>query len=157
MTESSESKVRKRFLPAWMTGEKKPAGENDRKRTPVKRFAANSCGKVTVYCMNEAELVEAALCILRENNSGKRKREESEDNLVGGEPNAKSCVSTSEKLKEGSKQPSERRDPKLWTQRTVQTHHTEEKSHVDSMQMLQPEEEEEEDGLKLVREIFFTS
>ncbi|XP_007423256.1 cell cycle regulator of non-homologous end joining [Python bivittatus] len=63
---SSSGAVKRRILPAWMSKKTvEPAQwaemrSKRRKRTALARTE-------TVYCMNEAELVDTALCILAEN------------------------------------------------------------------------------------------
>ncbi|XP_018585333.1 cell cycle regulator of non-homologous end joining [Scleropages formosus] len=56
-----------RNLPSWMLSEEKPsamASHSDRK------IKGRQVERVTVYCMNEAELVETALRVLTEGNHG---------------------------------------------------------------------------------------
>ncbi|XP_048358435.1 cell cycle regulator of non-homologous end joining [Sphaerodactylus townsendi] len=67
--ETSEA-AKKRILPAWMT---------ERRTEPAQKWAEmrrKRRKKVwtrteTVYCMNEAELVDAALCVLAEKSKGR--------------------------------------------------------------------------------------
>lgn len=70
--EASKSGTKKRVLPPWMTAQEIPRVV----KTPKKRKAATPASTMsrptlrTVYCMNEAELVDEALKILLEVKSG---------------------------------------------------------------------------------------
>ncbi|XP_039210069.1 cell cycle regulator of non-homologous end joining [Crotalus tigris] len=63
---SSPEAAKKRILPAWMT--KKTAEPAEKAKMKSKRRKRTDLARTeTVYCMNEAELVDMALCILAEN------------------------------------------------------------------------------------------
>lgn len=65
--EMSESKAKKRMLPPWMSEAKADGKEDQSKRVKKKKPLIRSPKKQVVYCMNEAELVEAALEVLSRN------------------------------------------------------------------------------------------
>ncbi|XP_069484882.1 cell cycle regulator of non-homologous end joining [Ambystoma mexicanum] len=63
--EMCDSKAKKRMLPVWMIGAGTDGKEDHAKKVKRrKKQAIESPMKQTVYCMNEEELVEAALEVL---------------------------------------------------------------------------------------------
>lgn len=162
--ETLKSENKKRVLPSWMTApvnEKKVVSVKTAKR---KQRAAGRVGAATrapatetVYCMNEAEMVDVALGILVEGRKQERPWErpslEATDKLQLSPP----CSSS----------------PHTSSPESSQSNHGEEDSRNNSPALglsppqgpevavspcgRSPEgEEEEEDALKYVREIFFS-
>uniref|UniRef100_A0A803SS12 Cell cycle regulator of NHEJ n=1 Tax=Anolis carolinensis TaxID=28377 RepID=A0A803SS12_ANOCA len=66
----SPEAAKKRILPMWMTKRATESAQDPEIR-PKRRKKSAPVGVETVYCMNEAELVDMALCILAENSKGK--------------------------------------------------------------------------------------
>ncbi|XP_015669922.1 cell cycle regulator of non-homologous end joining [Protobothrops mucrosquamatus] len=138
---SSPEAAKKRILPAWMTkkiaepAEKAKMKSKRRKRTDLARTE-------TVYCMNEAELVDMALCILAENckaiegdviSSEDEVQEHQQELTDGHHPRTAANIA---------------KDPPVPSTPPAQ-----------SASLSSNEEtklEEEDDALKYVREIFFT-
>lgn len=79
--ETLRSETKKRILPSWMTAqevEKRavPVKTSRRRRTVEPARAARRLALKTVYCMNEAEMVDTALAILLEGRTWEQPREE---------------------------------------------------------------------------------
>ncbi|XP_044311297.1 cell cycle regulator of non-homologous end joining [Varanus komodoensis] len=66
----SPEAARKRILPIWMTQKGVDPAQQTETKSKRRKKAALARSE-TVYCMNEAELVDIALCILAENCKGK--------------------------------------------------------------------------------------
>ncbi|KAJ6656357.1 hypothetical protein lerEdw1_003860 [Lerista edwardsae] len=138
--------AKKRTLPLWMTKTAaEPAGLADLKAKRRKKAAVARAE--TVYCMNEAELVDMALCILAEDC--KEKEAEiiaPEDDIsppwsVPTEPPQTALSSSKAKIPTTtSKLPSK-----------LETSGCNEKRKSDK-----DDEDENDDALKYVREIFFS-
>ncbi|XP_053262023.1 cell cycle regulator of non-homologous end joining [Podarcis raffonei] len=135
----------KRILPTWMTKRvTEPAQQAGMK--PKRRKKAALAKFETIYCMNEAELVDAALCMMAENCKAKEaEMTSSEDESQGPQQVLENplCSSLS-----GSHQG--RRTP------SVGPKPPKELEALGCIEKTKSEEEEEEDALKYVREIFFT-
>nr|XP_060633201.1 cell cycle regulator of non-homologous end joining [Anolis sagrei ordinatus]XP_060633203.1 cell cycle regulator of non-homologous end joining [Anolis sagrei ordinatus] len=67
----SPEAAKKRILPMWMTKRATESAQEPEIK-PKRRKKSTSVGVETVYCMNEAELVDMALCILAESSKGKK-------------------------------------------------------------------------------------
>lgn len=92
--ETLKSETKKRVLPSWMTAqvvEKRlvPAKTPKRKRTAEPARTARCLAVKTVYCMNEAEMVDVALGILLEGHAWEKPQEEL---AVGGTEKASSAL-----------------------------------------------------------------
>ncbi|NP_001233721.1 cell cycle regulator of non-homologous end joining [Cricetulus griseus] len=153
--ETLKSENKKRVLPSWMTAPVDEKRELSVKTPKRKKIAAGQVGLATrapvmktVYCMNEAEMVDVALGILIEG------RKQEEPTLVAPDkpqpsppysasPHTSSPGSSSEKEDSGNRWPALGLSP---------SHGPE---AADSPCSRSPEEEEE-DALKYVREIFFS-
>ncbi|XP_028928630.1 cell cycle regulator of non-homologous end joining [Ornithorhynchus anatinus] len=134
---------RRRLLPSWMTSGP-PEGKAEEDAAVVAAPAEESLGEArTVYCMNEAELVEAALEILTE--SQERERPPEPPSPAGSEsPRLPSAQPESPWSPEGSGDASP--DTDLAPRGPVGSQEEEEEE----------KEEDEEDDMKYVREIFFS-
>ncbi|XP_059113546.1 cell cycle regulator of non-homologous end joining [Peromyscus eremicus] len=156
--ETLKSENKKRVLPSWMTA---PADERRvlSARTPKrKRTAAVQAGAATrapatktVYCMNEAEMVDVALEILIEGRKQEKPSLVAADKLQlsppcsAASPHTSSPGSSSEEEGSGNSSPALGLSPSQGPEA------------ADSPCSRIPEEEkEEEDVLKYVREIFFS-
>lgn len=152
--ETLKSSNKTRVLPSWMT-----AQGSERRVVPAKtpkrrRMATGPAGAAgtsalkTVYCMNEAEMVDVALGILIECRNQEKPRAQSPDKLelsptCSVSPHTSSPGSSSEE--EGSGKDEAARGlspPQGWG--------------ASSSTCRSPQEAEEEDVLKYVREIFFS-
>ncbi|XP_033018429.1 cell cycle regulator of non-homologous end joining isoform X2 [Lacerta agilis] len=134
----------KRILPAWMTKRvTEPAQQVGMK--PKRRKKAALAKFETIYCMNEAELVDAALCIMAENCMAKEAETTSSDESQEPEQMLENPVCSSVS---GSHQG--RRTP------NVGSKPPKELKDLGCSEKTKCEQEEEEDALKYVREIFFT-
>ncbi|KAM6168603.1 cell cycle regulator of non-homologous end joining [Erethizon dorsatum] len=155
--ETLKSETRKRVLPSWMTAqvaEKRvvPAKTPRKRRTAELVRAARHLAVKTVYCMNEAEMVDMALGILLEGRTWEKPQEEP---AVGGTEKAELCSSGPEFLHMSSGGNSGEEDsgndrpaPGLSPSQRPGT--------STSACSRNPEQEEEEDVFKYVREIFFS-
>ncbi|OBS80272.1 hypothetical protein A6R68_21530 [Neotoma lepida] len=148
---------KKRVLPSWMTApvdERKVLSVKTPKR---KRMAAVQVGAATrapatktVYCMNEAEMVDVALEILIEGRKQEKPPLVATDKLqlsppCSESPHTSSPGSSSEEEGSGNSSPALSLSPSQGPEAT------------DSPCSRSPKEEkEEEDVLKYVREIFFS-
>ncbi|XP_028721963.1 cell cycle regulator of non-homologous end joining [Peromyscus leucopus] len=154
-TETLESENKKRVLPSWMTApvdERRvlPARTPKRKRTAAVQVgaAARAPATKTVYCMNEAEMVDVALEILIEGRKQEKPTLVAADKLQLSPPcsaslHPSSPGSSSEEEGSGNSSPALGLSPSQGPE--------------DSPCSRSPEEEkEEEDELKYVREIFFS-
>ncbi|XP_005082447.1 cell cycle regulator of non-homologous end joining [Mesocricetus auratus] len=153
--EALKSENKKRVLPSWMTA---PVGEKreslvktpKRKKTatvPV-RVATRAPVTRTVYCLNEAEMVDVALGILIEGRKQEEPTLAATDNLqfsppYSASPHTSSPGSSGEEEGGGSSSPALGLSPSRGPEAT------------DSPCSRSPEGEEE-DALKYVREIFFS-
>uniref|UniRef100_A0A0B8RR34 Modulator of retrovirus infection-like n=1 Tax=Philothamnus irregularis TaxID=1899461 RepID=A0A0B8RR34_9SAUR len=138
---SSPEAAKKRILPAWMTKNIAEPEEWAKMRSKRKKKTALARTE-TVYCMNEAELVDMALCILAENCktiesdaiSSEDKGQEHQQELIDGHL-PRTAVNIA-------------KDPPVPSTPPDQ-----------SASLISSEEtklEEDDDALKYVREIFFT-
>ncbi|XP_062989752.1 cell cycle regulator of non-homologous end joining [Elgaria multicarinata webbii] len=136
----SPEAAKKRILPAWMTQLPQQA------ETKPKRRKKGALARIeTVYCMNEAELVDMALCILAENCRGKEVEVTSSEDEVqepqqvpaSHHPSSVSDSHRSSFPTPGSKPPNDL-DALSCSEKT------------------KSEEDDDDDALKYVREIFFS-
>ncbi|CAO2603154.1 Cell cycle regulator of non-homologous end joining [Lemmus lemmus] len=154
-TPKSENK--KRVLPSWMTAPVDERRELSAKTPKRKRRAAVQDGAAirapatkTVYCMNEAELVDVALGILIEGRKQEKPSLVAADKLqlsppYSASPHTSSPGNSSEEEGSGSSSPALDLSPSQGPEA------------ADSPCSSSPKEEkEEEDMLKYVREIFFS-
>ncbi|OCT88092.1 cell cycle regulator of non-homologous end joining [Xenopus laevis] len=134
--ENVESKVKKRVLPQWMTdgnGSTKTSSSSNVKR----KKESSSPKRLTVYCMNEKELVECALEILNE-----EKRRD---------------VSDMEAIAEASEDhQSEESQPTSPANETGSPEVIPSTSKAAETSPAEAETDSDNDALRLVREIFFT-
>lgn len=155
--ETLESENKKRVLPSWMTApvdERRllPARTPKRKRTAAVQVgaAARAPATKTVYCMNEAEMVDVALEILIEGRKQEKLTLVAADKLqlsppCSASPHPSSPGSSSEEEGSGNSSAALGLSPSQGPE------------SADSACSRSPEEEkEEEDVLKYVREIFFS-
>lgn len=155
--ETLESENKKRVLPSWMTApvdERRllPARTPKRKRTAAEQVgaAARAPATKTVYCMNEAEMVDVALEILIEGRKQEKLTLVAADKLqlsppCSASPHPSSPGSSSEEEGSGNSSAALGLSPSQGPE------------SADSACSRSPEEEkEEEDVLKYVREIFFS-
>lgn len=156
-TETLASENKKRVLPSWMTApvdERRllPARTPKRKRTAAEQVgaAARAPATKTVYCMNEAEMVDVALEILIEGRKQEKLTLVAADKLqlsppCSASPHPSSPGSSSEEEGSGNSSAALGLSPSQGPE------------SADSACSRSPEEEkEEEDVLKYVREIFFS-
>ncbi|XP_006125933.2 cell cycle regulator of non-homologous end joining [Pelodiscus sinensis] len=139
--ETTVCKAKKRVLPPWMVARDMEPRETVSAVRPKRAKKTAMARTVTVYCMNEAELVDVALSILAEN----RKYKETEG----------SVPSETEGKQEGQQMPTE-------PQKSPASNSGASAPRPDA----QPDdlgcasrtdtEDEEDDALKYVREIFFS-
>ncbi|XP_034374662.1 cell cycle regulator of non-homologous end joining isoform X2 [Arvicanthis niloticus] len=157
--ETLKSENKKRVLPSWMTdpvNERKVVSVKTaakRKQTAAVRVGAatRAPGTETVYCMNEAEMVDTALGILIEGRKQEKPWEqpslEAPDKLQLSPP----CSPHTSSLENSSEEEDSRNSPALGLSPPQGP------EAADSPCSQSPEEEkEEEDPLKYVREIFFS-
>lgn len=156
--ETLASENKKRVLPSWMTAPEDerrvlPARTPKRKRTAAVQVgaAARAPATKTVYCMNEAEMVDVALEILIEGRKQEKPTLVAADKLQlsppcsAASPHPSSPGSSSEDEGSGNSSPALGLSPSQGPEA------------ADSPCSRSPEEEkEEEDVLKYVREIFFS-
>lgn len=155
--ETLASENKKRVLPSWMTApvdERRvlPARTPKRKRTAAEQVgaAARTPATKTVYCMNEAEMVDVALEILIEGRKQEKPSLVATDKLqlsppCSASPHPSSPGSSSEDEGSGNSSPALGLSPSQGPEA------------ANSACSRSPEEEkEEEDVLKYVREIFFS-
>lgn len=163
--ETPKSENKKRVLPSWMT-----APVNERKVVSVKtakrkQRAARQVGAATrapatatVYCMNEAEMVDVALGILIESRKQERPWErpslEATDKPQLSPPCSTSPHTSSPESSQSSREEEDSRSnsPALG----LSPPQGPEVSDSPCCRSPEGEEEEEEDPLKYVREIFFS-
>ncbi|XP_060101255.1 cell cycle regulator of non-homologous end joining [Heteronotia binoei] len=134
--------AKKRILPSWMNRTAEPA----QKQPEVRRKRRKKVWPrtETVYCMNEAELIDAALCILAEKCKGKEaaitssEDEAQEPQQVVADPQ-RTSLSRSDGA--GAQSPGTRSK----TPNKLETSASNENTKSD----------EDDDALKYVREIFF--
>ncbi|XP_006990449.2 cell cycle regulator of non-homologous end joining [Peromyscus maniculatus bairdii] len=156
--ETLASENKKRVLPSWMTApvdERRvlPARTPKRKRTAAVQVgaAARTPATKTVYCMNEAEMVDVALEILIEGRKQEKPTLVAADKLqlsppCSASPHPSSPGSSSEEEGSGNSSAALGLSPSQGPE-----------AAADSPCSRSPEEEkEEEDVLKYVREIFFS-
>lgn len=156
-TETLASENKKRVLPSWMTAPEDerrvlPARTPKRKRTAAVQVgaAARAPATKTVYCMNEAEMVDVALEILIEGRKQEKPTLVAADKLqlsppCSASPHPSSPGSSSEDEGSGNSSPALGLSPSQGPEA------------ANSACSRSPEEEkEEEDVLKYVREIFFS-
>ncbi|XP_041531275.1 cell cycle regulator of non-homologous end joining [Microtus oregoni] len=154
---SPKSENKKRILPSWMTAPEDERRELSAKTPKRKRRAAVQEGVATrapatktVYCMNEAEMVDVALGILIEGRKQETASLVTTDKLqlsppYSASPHTSSPGSSSEEEGSGSSSPALDPSP------------SQAPEAADSPCSSSPKEEkEEEDVLKYVREIFFS-
>ncbi|KAM7325580.1 cell cycle regulator of non-homologous end joining [Alexandromys fortis] len=154
---SPKSENKKRVLPSWMTAPEDERRELSAKTPKRKRRAAVQEGVATrapatktVYCMNEAEMVDVALGILIEGQKQETASLVTTDKLqlsppYSASPHTSSPGSSSEEEGSGSSSPALDLSPSQGPEAT------------DSPCSSSPKDEkEEEDVLKYVREIFFS-
>ncbi|KAG8438701.1 hypothetical protein GDO86_005043 [Hymenochirus boettgeri] len=135
----TETAVKKRVLPPWMTDSTASLKTSPPKKYKKKKVNSSGSSKTrTVYCMNEAELVECALEFLKGENRLNAmdmelvdERSEDQESEEEQQTSPITEFSSPESKPSSSKEP--KNSPKGW------------ESHPDS----------DEDPLKLVREIFF--
>lgn len=135
--------AKKRTLPPWMTTRgSEPAAVTNLKAKRRKKTALER--PETVYCMNEAELVDMALCILAEDCTDKEAEftapEVPKPQPVPTEPQQSTASSSKANISTiGSKLPN-----------NLESSGCSEKIQSDR------EDNEDDDALKYVREIFFS-
>ncbi|XP_038608979.1 cell cycle regulator of non-homologous end joining [Tachyglossus aculeatus] len=133
--------LRRRILPSWMTTG--PANGKANTDPAVKAPAEESVGEErTVYCMNEAELVDAALAILTESQEQER-------------PPEPPSPAGSDSPQLPSAQPESPRSPESSGDANLDTGLVP-WGLVGSQEEEEKKEEEEDDDMKYVREIFFS-
>uniref|UniRef100_H0VPP2 Cell cycle regulator of NHEJ n=1 Tax=Cavia porcellus TaxID=10141 RepID=H0VPP2_CAVPO len=156
--ETLKSETKKRVLPSWMTAqvvEKRlvPAKTPKRKRTAEPARTARCLAVKTVYCMNEAEMVDVALGILLEGHAWEKPQEEL---AVGGTEKAELCPAGPWSPHTSSGGNSEEEDSEN-DRPTLGLSSSQRPGMPTSACNRDPEEEEEaEDVFKYVREIFFS-
>nr|XP_020671143.1 modulator of retrovirus infection homolog [Pogona vitticeps] len=141
---ASPEAAKRRILPAWMAERAaEPAQEAEAK--PKRRKMAALPRLETVYCMNEAELVDIALCFLAENCKDKEMEAASSEDEVPATQQVP--VSHQRRAESGSdRTPSPTmgsKPPKEWCT-------------LSGNKKAESEEKDDDDALKYVREIFFT-
>ncbi|XP_049749337.1 cell cycle regulator of non-homologous end joining isoform X1 [Elephas maximus indicus] len=153
--ETMQSANKNRILPAWMTAqvvEKPvvPAKDPKRRRTAVaKASAARLPAMRTVYCMNEAEVVDAALAVLIEG----RKREKS---LEQKAPAKADKLELSPRSLRSPWSPGGRSEDKDNGEDSLPPSLGPSQELGGSDSTHSESQKEEEDALKYVREIFFS-
>lgn len=189
--EPRDAEGKRRLLPGWMVRRSEETKVDRPREGPSKiTTSAKRGGKktvesiVTVYCMNEAELVNAAFDLLAAGSSelkqpgfgvttGDSIREkniwisesEFEDGDTDSEPIQKTCISESDLVVEGTSPAHHtkqkgvgstvpKRNDITQVSELNACERTDEQAHVDRTD---PVDVEEDDAFKLVREIFFTS
>ncbi|KAM3926651.1 cell cycle regulator of non-homologous end joining isoform 2-T3 [Leptodactylus fuscus] len=135
--DDTESKVKKRVLPSWMTDDtscpKKPCTAETTTRRKKKTQVSGR--KRTVYCMNERELLEYALEILSQGKAQGDIKEESQA-----------------ELQEDKEEPSPDRDD----EKKPPISPGPEKPGPLPASPGDPKDDSDDDPLKYVREIFFS-
>ncbi|XP_063164712.1 cell cycle regulator of non-homologous end joining [Candoia aspera] len=131
---SSPGAAKKRILPAWMTRKTVEPAQWAEMR-PKRRKSTALARTETVYCMNEAELVDMALCILAENCKA------TEGDLISSESEVQ------ELQQELTICTNIAKDPPVRSTSPDQSA---------SSCSEETKREEDDDALKYVREIFFT-
>ncbi|XP_019370525.1 PREDICTED: modulator of retrovirus infection homolog [Gavialis gangeticus] len=141
--EASASTAKKRVLPSWMIAGVAEQRETMPPARPKRRKKAAEAGTVTVYCMNEAELVTVALGILAEN----LKCKEREDKVLSENEEEQGCQQLQIDPQWSPATTSGSRTPKSGTKPQTEALGCADRT---------VSEDEDDDVLKYVREIFFT-
>ncbi|MBZ3887209.1 Modulator of retrovirus infection [Sciurus carolinensis] len=155
--ETLKSESKKRVLPSWMTSQVTerrvvPVKTPKRRRMAAGSAAAGTPAMKTVYCMNEAEMVDVALGILIECRKQEKPREQSPladadklelSPICSVSPHTSSPGSSSEEEDGGKDRAARGLSPSQGPGTSSSTCRS-------------PREAEEEDVLKYVREIFFS-
>ncbi|EHH52529.1 hypothetical protein EGM_12983 [Macaca fascicularis] len=156
--ETLQSETKKRVLPSWLTAQVAtknvaPAKAPKRMRmAAVPVAAARHPATRTVYCMNEAEIVDVALGILIE--SRKKEKACEQPALVSADnPELSPPCSMSPHTSSGSSSEEEDSGKEALAAGLSPSQRPGDSNSACSRS---PEEEEEEDVLKYVREIFFS-
>ncbi|XP_070610892.1 cell cycle regulator of non-homologous end joining [Erythrolamprus reginae] len=138
---SSPEAAKKRILPGWMT-KNVPEPEEWAKMRPKRRKKTALARTETVYCMNEAELVDMALCILAENCKA----------IEGDEISSEDKVHQQESIDGHLPRTAVNiaKDP------PVPSTPSDQSASLSSNEETKLEEYDGDDALKYVREIFFT-
>ncbi|KAK1168855.1 hypothetical protein AOXY_G9741 [Acipenser oxyrinchus oxyrinchus] len=182
--EPRDAEGKRRLLPGWMVRRSEETKVDRPREGPAKITTSAKRGEsiVTVYCMNEAELVNAAFDLLATGSSESKQpgfgvttgdsirekniwisESELEDGDTDSEPIQKTCISESDLVLEGTS-PAHHTEQK-GVDRTVPNRNyitqvselnacerTDDQAHVDRTDP----GDAEDDAFKLVREIFFT-
>uniref|UniRef100_A0A2K6TYY6 Cell cycle regulator of NHEJ n=1 Tax=Saimiri boliviensis boliviensis TaxID=39432 RepID=A0A2K6TYY6_SAIBB len=159
--ENLQAETKKRVLPSWLTAQ--VAAKNvapvkapkRRRMAAVPVAAARLPATRTVYCMNEAEIVDVALGILIESRKQEKPCEQPALAGTDNPPPSPPCSvsphtssgSSSEDENSGKEAPAPGPSP---SQRPGSSNSPSSRSPEEE------DEEEEEDALKYVREIFFS-
>ncbi|XP_030681583.1 cell cycle regulator of non-homologous end joining isoform X1 [Nomascus leucogenys] len=156
--ESLQSETKTRVLPSWLTAQVATKNVAPMKAPKRMRMAAVPVATArlpvtrTVYCMNEAEIVDVALGILIE--SRKQEKACEQPALVGADnPEHSPPCSVSPHTSSGSSSEEEDSGNEALAPGLSPSQRP---AGSNSACSRSPEEEEEEDVLKYVREIFFS-
>ncbi|XP_032078051.1 cell cycle regulator of non-homologous end joining [Thamnophis elegans] len=137
----SPEAAKKRILPAWMTKNVVEPEEWTKMRSKRRKKTALARTE-TVYCMNEAELVDMALCILAENCKA------IEGDVISSEDKVQECQQESIDGHLPRTAVNIAKDPPVPSTPPDQS--------ASSSSSEETKLEEDDDSLKYVREIFFT-
>ncbi|XP_042325725.1 cell cycle regulator of non-homologous end joining isoform X2 [Sceloporus undulatus] len=143
MEMGSPEAAKKRILPMWMMKKAaQPVQEAEIK--PKRRKKSAAVGSETVYCMNEAELVDMALCILAENSKSKEANISSSEDK-DPEPQQAMTNHHESPMSDSNRDPSPAVGSKF-------------PKGLDALSCCETtkSEDDDDDALKYVREIFFT-
>ncbi|KAJ7329968.1 hypothetical protein JRQ81_016142 [Phrynocephalus forsythii] len=140
----SPEAAKRRTLPAWMA--KRPAEPAQEAKTKPKRWKRAPLPRIeTVYCMNEAELVDIALCILAENRKDKdTEATSSEDEVPETQEVPVSCQWRAASASDRTPRPA------------VESKLPKELCALNGKDKDESDKAYDDDALKYVREIFFT-